>query len=657
MNIDPQFAAAAASDAYKDRSQSDVKRQRPILLNDGEYTVFAYKADPGSGFHGTAYQSKKTHEIIIAYRGTDPDIKGHVRTMLQDVAADFVMVRDQLNPQKAAADAFTQEVLAKAERSGISKDQIIVAGHSLGGSLAEIEASEFGLRGVTFNSYGATDLNYGVSEGGNKVVNYVMAGDPVSAASGHYGRVVTLASDQDVANLRGARYLDAPTGEVTPNPLLAMSLGDHSVTWFTGSNSMLKPENMALAMRNYAQSRSAIDHFRGDMYDSRAELALALNSTEHLNLESTYAHLSPWMQQQLMEYHASLVDSAIQDSLQHNRLVEGATDALEQGSALFQAGGQYVQQGADQLAGGFRSTGQVVQRQADEVARVALAAAPLDPGVAGGVALGAKAVGFVTHVETEGLARTSHHAGQVAHAAGQFVAERGQELKHDVEQGVHAYASAVQSGVHRAEGALVSRIDSSIENHARLGEMVDAVGHAYSDAKRTVSHGIDAAERAAGEAYDALSHPGRWFGQTPTASLPIAHLPGEARAIVPADPAHAVDDPRHPGNANHALYNELHRRIPDASEARLLQFTAACHAHEITAESLHQVHFDRAGGEMFFRGSGMFATPVSVDVKMPSPQPQQSILQIQQHDQQSQMAGWITSQSVVGQQGQELAGR
>jgi hypothetical protein len=53
----------------------------------------------------------------------------------------------------------------------------------------------------------------------------------------------------------------------------------------------------------------------------------------------------------------------------------------------------------------------------------------------------------------------------------------------------------------------------------------------------------------------------------------------------------------------------------------------------------------------------MFATPVSVDVKMPSPQPQQSILQIQQHDQQSQMAGWITSQSVVGQQGQELAGR
>jgi hypothetical protein len=393
------------------------------------------------------------------------------------------------------------------------------------------------------------------------------------------------------------------------------------------------------------------------VYDSRAELAVALNSTEHLNLESTYAHLSPRMQQQLMEYHASLVDSSIRDALEHNRVVEGATGALEQGSVLFRAGGQYVQRGADQLADGIRSTGHAVQQRADEASRIAWAAAPLDPGVAGGVALGAKAVGFATHVEAEGLARTSHLAGQAAHATGQFVAGLGQELKHGVEQGVHAYASAVQSGVHQAEATLVRRIDSSIENHARLGEMVDAVGHAYSNAKRTVSHGIDAAERAAGEAYDALSHPGRWFGQTPTASLPVAHLPGEARAIVPADPAHSVDDPRHPQNANHALYNELHRRIPDASEARLLQFTAACHAHEITAHNLQQVYFDRAGGQMLFRGSGMLATPASVDVRAPSPQPQQSILQIQQYDQQPQMAGWATSQSAAIQQGPGLAGR
>lgn len=656
MNLDPEVCAAAASDAYTNRPGGASNMPTDVYLGGHRYAVFDYEADP-SGFHGTAYIDRETNEIIIAYRGTDPDFKHHPLTVVRDIGADYTMVRDRFNPQEKAARDFTARVIDAAKANGISLDHVTLAGHSLGGALVEIESSKFNLPGITFNSYGAVDLGYGVPEGGDRVINYVMAGDPVSAASHHHGQVVVLASDQDVEYLRGARYLGASADVIAPNPLLAMSLGDHSVTWFTGPNSVLKPENMAQAMRNYAQSRPAIDHFRGDVYDSRAELAVALNSTEHLNLESTYAHLSPRMQQQLMEYHASLVDSSIRDALEHNRVVEGATGALEQGSVLFQAGGQYVQRGADQLADGIRSTGHAVQQRADEASRIAWAAAPLDPGVAGGVALGAKAVGFATHVEAEGLARTSHLAGQAAHATGQFVAGLGQELKHGVEQGVHAYASAVQSAVHQAEATLVHRIDSSIENHARLGEMMDAVGHAYSDAKRTMSHGIDAAERAAGEAYDTLSHPGRWFGQTPAASQPAESLPDQVRAVVPADPAHEVSDPRHPDSTNHALYNELHRRIPDASEARLLQFTAACHAHEITADNLQQVHFDRAGGQMLFRGSGMLATPASVDVRVPSPQLQQSILQIQQYDQQPQMAGWATSQSAAIQQGPGLAGR
>ncbi|KRA33046.1 hypothetical protein ASD68_08295 [Rhodanobacter sp. Root627] len=656
MSLDPEVSAAAAVDAYEDRSRIQVSKQKEVDLHDHKYRVFGYAVSP-SGFHGTAYQSVATGEIIIAPRGTDPDVLHHTSVTVKDAIADYRMVRDRVNPQMDDARSFVREILDKAEKAGVPRDKITLAGHSLAGAEVEVLASEFGLRGMTINGYGAVDLGYGLPEGGDRVINYVMAGDPVSAASRHYGQVVTLASDQDLTKLRGARYLDADPGVIGPNPLLAMSLGDHSGTHFTGPDSVLKPENMAHARKNYAENKAAIDHFRGDVYDSRAELAVALNSTEHLNLESTYAHLSPRMQQQLMEYHASLVDSSIRDALEHNRVVEGATGALEQGSVLSQAGGQYVQRGADQLADGIRSTGHAVQQRADEASRIAWAAAPLDPGVAGGVALGAKALGFATHVEAEGLARTSHLAGQAAHATGQFVAGLGQELKHGVEQGVHAYASAVQSGVHQAEATLVHRIDSSIENHARLGEMMDAVGHAYSDAKRTMSHGIDAAEQAAGEAYDTLSHPGRWFGQTPAASQPAESLPDQVRAVVPADPAHEVSDPRRPDGTNHALYNELHRRIPDASEARLLQFTAACHAHEITAHNLQQVHFDRAGGQMLFRGSGMLATPASVDLRVPSPQPQQSILQIQQYDQQPQMAGWATSQSAAIQQGPGLAGR
>ena len=229
---DPEVSAAAASDAYTNRSQSDVIKPAQVFLNHHEYQVFDYKDNPKTGFHATAYQDITTHEIIIAYRGTDPDILRHTRTTFQDAAVDATMVKDKVNPQEADAQAFTQEVLDKAQKHGIFKDKITVAGHSLGGALAEIEAWKFGLRGATFNGYGAVDLGYKVPEGGQQLTNYVMAGDPVSAASHHFGEVKVLATKDDIDGLKAARYLDAPPGSPPPNPLLAMSLRDHSVTHF-----------------------------------------------------------------------------------------------------------------------------------------------------------------------------------------------------------------------------------------------------------------------------------------------------------------------------------------------------------------------------------------------------------------------------------------
>ncbi|GAA0257651.1 hypothetical protein GCM10009126_23580 [Rhodanobacter caeni] len=627
-------------------------------LDGQKYQIFGYTDDAATGFHATAYQNTTTNEVIIAIRGTDPDILRHTGTLMKDIAADYQMVRDQVNPQIEDARAFAKEILDKAEKLGIPKDKITLAGHSLAGAEVEVLASEFQLRGITINGYGAVDLGYDVPEGGDKVINYVMAGDVVSAASRHYGEVVPLASDQDLVKLREARYLNASPDAVAPNPLLAMSLGDHSGAHFTGPNSVLKPENMAHAKQNYAENKLAIDHFRSDAYNARAELALALNSTEHLNFESTYAHLSPLMQQQLAEYHASTVDPMIRNALEHNRVAAGVTHALDQGSAVSRAGGEYLQQGGEQAARGFRSVGQAVQQQADEVSRMAGAATPLDPLLAGGVAVGAKAFGYVAHAEAEGLARTSHLAGQAAHATGQLAADVGQGLKHGVERGLHAYASAVQSGVHQGEATIVRGIDDAIENHARLEKMIDTVGHAYADARRTVTRGVDAVQRAAGDTYDTLSHPGQWFGQAPATSSADAPRPARTQPFAPADPVRAPGDPRHPDNANHALYNELHRRIPDASEARLLQFTAACHAHNITTQTLRQIHFDRDSGTMLFQGSGVLATPASVDVKTPSPEPQQSIQQIQHHDQQqAQMMGWRQSQNVAGPQGPAFARR
>ena len=119
-----------------------------------------------------------------------------------------------------------------------------------------------------------------------------------------------------------------------------------------------------------------------------------------------------------------------------------------------------------------------------------------------------------------------------------------------------------------------------------------------------------------------------------------------AMSSLPAD-THGLDDPRHAFNPNHALFNDLKHRLPDASDNRLLQFTAACHAHGITDRNLSDIRFDQQNGIVSFAGraAGEPFHGISVDVKVPSPPAQQSIQQIHQFDQyQTQLQATIQAQ-------------
>src|SRR3546814_9639280 len=99
--------------------------------------------------------------------------------------------------------AGTRESLRGAQKFSIercaSPPEVTVTGHSLGGTLAQITAHHFDLRGETFNAYGAASLGYRIPEGGDRVLNHVMAADVVSAASPHYGQVRVYAKPREIA--------------------------------------------------------------------------------------------------------------------------------------------------------------------------------------------------------------------------------------------------------------------------------------------------------------------------------------------------------------------------------------------------------------------------------------------------------------------------
>ncbi|MCD0256633.1 hypothetical protein JWH11_00080, partial [Xanthomonas melonis] len=71
---------------------------------------------------------------------------------------------------------------------------------------------------------GAVSLGRRIPEGGNAVINHVMAGDAVSAASKHYGQVKIYATPQEVAALQKAGYANDRSLLDDRNPAVAKPL-------------------------------------------------------------------------------------------------------------------------------------------------------------------------------------------------------------------------------------------------------------------------------------------------------------------------------------------------------------------------------------------------------------------------------------------------
>lgn len=289
MSLQPTDYALLSQASYSDpeveaRGPSGVKYKR-IELDGKWYRPIAHADNPSTGFQATAYERlDSSHEVVIAYRGTEFD-----REPRQDGKADVAMAVDNVNPQIPDAMAFTRQVvdLAKSNADyGHYPLNVTVTGHSLGGTLAEIAACEYKLRGATFNAYGAAGLMPGIPEGGSDVIDYVRATDVVSAASRHYGTVHEYATQADIDALARHGYHDSVVlNALTPHaPVLGRIQGDaHAIDNLVPDSkllghSIISPENEKLAQAHHAM----IDQYRSEIRTARNVVFLGYQTQKPL---------------------------------------------------------------------------------------------------------------------------------------------------------------------------------------------------------------------------------------------------------------------------------------------------------------------------------------------------------------------------------------
>ena len=285
MSLTSQQYAALADDVYKTPREVG-ERSKPAIIGGVSYKRLEYVDSP-SGYQGIIYQRVDTGEIVVAHRGSE-----FLRQPLQDGAlADGGMVVTRHNAQAADAIELTRHAMNMAEnqaKRGGHRPEVTVTGHSLGGGLTQITAHHFGLKGETFNAYGAFSLDRRIPEGGHDVINHVMAGDPVSAASRHYGEVRVYATPKEIATLEQDGYDNSRSGLDARNPVAAaVGLGDsHRMRNFLPVDSHDRLDRSVLedpAAQQLAQQYAPmINKYRGDVASLRTGVTLGARGWQGL---------------------------------------------------------------------------------------------------------------------------------------------------------------------------------------------------------------------------------------------------------------------------------------------------------------------------------------------------------------------------------------
>ncbi len=481
--------AGLAADAYIDRAKNE-----SVVVHGTRYAVLDSVSSSATGFQATAYLDIDQGKVEIMYRGTEV-----LGDRLRDDKVDFEMVRSRVNAQLPEAEAFTLKVLAEArelEPRYHHRVEVTVGGHSLGGTVAEVMGYRHKLPGEAFNSYGSVDLAYGVPEGQPKdappFVNHAKATDIVSAASHHYGTVRVYATEQDVADLKAGRYLDAPDPRHPANPMITGQLGAHFISNFAPEpgkgESILTPANEA----RYEQHRAAFDHFRHDVLTSRVALHDMLNDT---NREANKAHLSGQLDDavDVVRYKVTV------RGLEYVTGLDDAGARMQVVGNLTQVFGSAAQANVDATAANIHSTGETMDGVAHAASRVlheggrawhqasgaaadtATELRPVAPLAADAVGLGARVVGAVGEMAADDLASKASAAGSLFHGASEWASQElhkaGTALHDGASWASRQWHDAGQRVQHAVDGLASTRAHDALQDNLQGAPRLDDPRH------------------------------------------------------------------------------------------------------------------------------------------------------------------------------------
>lgn len=276
MTVTTQDYANLANHVYEDREVGrPTGKEAEVSINGTDYRVVEHVENPRTGYQGTIYQKLDGGDLIVSHRGTEEIWK-------DAVIADGAMVVGRTNPQAEDAIALTRKALEEAQTMGVrpgrSTPEVSVTGHSLGGTLAQVSAHHFDLRGETFNAYGAASLDRGIGAGPNdRVRNHVLATDVVSAASPQYGEVITYAKEKEIDVLHQSGYFENRFADLlvpdVPIAAAVRSFDAHKMSNFMPTKPDGTPHLSVLddpQARTRAEEHSRmIADYRGDVMDIR----------------------------------------------------------------------------------------------------------------------------------------------------------------------------------------------------------------------------------------------------------------------------------------------------------------------------------------------------------------------------------------------------